>query len=117
MLRDYPALTYSLLRAGSGYAQPSQHLPAKVKLDDPALHVLTDFQHVTAVIILAGLAAVGAALLGWFNAGFAVTDSDPIRAWHRWIGTALARTVFVKTPSADTGRVRDDCDHLLKRDE
>lgn len=54
MLRDYSALSYSMLQPGSGYAQPSQHLPAQVKLDDPALHVLTDFQHVTAVIILAG---------------------------------------------------------------
>lgn len=54
MLRDYPALTYSVLRAGAGYAQPSQSLPEKVTLDDPALQVLTDFQRVTAIIILAG---------------------------------------------------------------
>ena len=45
---------------------------------------------IRAVIILAGIAAVGAALLGWFNAGFALTDRDPIEAWHRWIGTGLA---------------------------
>lgn len=45
---------------------------------------------IRAVIILAGIAAVGAALLGWFNAGFALADRDPIEAWHRWIGTALA---------------------------
>ena len=54
MLRDYPALTYSMLRAGADYAQPSQSLPEKVTLDDPALQVLTDFQRVTAIIILAG---------------------------------------------------------------
>ena len=54
MLRNYPALSYSMLRAGAGYAQPSQSLPEKVTLDDPALQVLTDFQRVTAVIILAG---------------------------------------------------------------
>lgn len=54
MLRDYPTLTYSMLRAGAGYAQPSQSLPEKVTLDDPALQVLTDFQRVTAIIILAG---------------------------------------------------------------
>lgn len=54
MPRDYPALAYSLLRPGSGYAMPSQHLPERVSLDDPALNVLTDFQRVTAVIILAG---------------------------------------------------------------
>ena len=50
---------------------------------------------IRAVIILAGVAAVGAALLGWFNAGFALTDRDPIQAWHRWIGTALALIVGV----------------------
>lgn len=54
MLRDYPTLTYSMLRAGAGYAQPSQSLPEKVTLDNPALQVLTDFQRVTAIIILAG---------------------------------------------------------------
>jgi CBS domain containing-hemolysin-like protein len=54
MLRDYPALEYAMLRPGSGYAQPSQTLPDKVTFDDPALNVLTDFQRVTAVIILAG---------------------------------------------------------------
>jgi CBS domain containing-hemolysin-like protein len=54
VLRDYPALTYSMLRPGAGYAQPSQSLPDKVTLEDPALQVLTDFQRVTAVIVLAG---------------------------------------------------------------
>jgi CBS domain-containing protein len=54
MLRNYPALDYAMLRPGSGYAQPSQMLPDKVTLDDPALDVLTDFQRITAVIILAG---------------------------------------------------------------
>ena len=48
---------------------------------------------VRAVIILAGIAAVGAALLGWFNAGFAMTDEDPIQTWHRWVGTGLALIV------------------------
>lgn len=45
---------------------------------------------IRAVIILAGIAAVGAALLGWFNAGFVLVDEDPIQTWHRWVGTALA---------------------------
>ena len=42
------------------------------------------------MIILAGIAAVGAALLDWFNAGFVLTDRDPIQTYHRWIGTLLA---------------------------
>jgi CBS-domain-containing membrane protein len=54
VLRDYPALAYSALRPGAAYAQPSQRLPENVTLDDSALQVLTDFQRVTAIIILAG---------------------------------------------------------------
>jgi uncharacterized membrane protein len=42
------------------------------------------------LIIVAGLAAAGAALMGWISAGFAMSDLDPIQAWHRWIGTGLA---------------------------
>ena len=54
MLRDYVALTSSLLQPAGGYAQPTQPMPAKVTLDDSALQVLTDFKRVTAVIILPG---------------------------------------------------------------
>ena len=54
MLRNYPALSTVMLHAGVGYAQPTQTLPEKVTLDDAALQVLTDFQRVTAVIILSG---------------------------------------------------------------
>ncbi len=43
-----------MLQAGVGYAQPTQTLPEKVTLDDSALQVFTDFQRVTAVIILPG---------------------------------------------------------------
>ena len=45
---------------------------------------------IRALIIVAGLAAVGAAALGWLNAGFALTDRDPIQTLHRWTGTSLA---------------------------
>lgn len=48
---------------------------------------------IRAVIILAGLAAVVAATFGWLNAGFALTDEDPIQTYHRWLGTALALAV------------------------
>lgn len=44
---------------------------------------------IRAFIIFAGAAAVGAAILGWLNAGFALTDRDPIQGVHRWIGTGL----------------------------
>ena len=44
---------------------------------------------IRALIIVAGAAAAAAALLGWFNAGFQLSDKDPLLAWHRWLGTAL----------------------------
>ena len=45
---------------------------------------------IRAFIVVAGVAAVGAATLGWLSAGFAVADQDPILTAHRWTGTALA---------------------------
>jgi uncharacterized membrane protein len=45
---------------------------------------------IRAVIMLAGLAAVIAALLGWLNGGIALADPNPIKLAHRWIGTTLA---------------------------
>lgn len=44
---------------------------------------------IRAFIIFAGVAALGAAALGWLNAGFALTDRNPIQGVHRWIGTGL----------------------------
>ena len=54
MLRDYPPLVATSLQAGVGYSQPTQAVPDIVTLEDPALNVLTDFQRVTAIIILPG---------------------------------------------------------------
>lgn len=45
---------------------------------------------IRAFIIVAGVAAVGAGILGWLSAGFTVSDRDPFLTAHRWIGTALA---------------------------
>lgn len=54
MLRDYPALGLHPIQAGAGYAQPTQAIPERVTLEAPALQVMTDFEAVTAVIILSG---------------------------------------------------------------
>lgn len=48
---------------------------------------------IRAVIMLAGVAAVGAAVLGWLNGGLVLADPDPIKFAHRWIGTTLAVVV------------------------
>ena len=45
---------------------------------------------IRAVIMLAALSAIVAATLGWLTGGFALSDPDPIKTAHRWIGTTLA---------------------------
>ena len=54
MLRDYNPLESHLLQSGAGYAQPTQTVAERVTLEAPALEVMTDFQAVTAVIVLSG---------------------------------------------------------------
>jgi uncharacterized membrane protein len=48
---------------------------------------------IRAVIMLAALSAIVAATLGWLTGGFALSDPDPIKTAHRWIGTTLAIVV------------------------
>ena len=52
MLRDYTALAPKRLKENVGYAQRSALMPERVTLDDPALRVMTDFQTVSAAVIL-----------------------------------------------------------------
>jgi CBS-domain-containing membrane protein len=52
MFRDYAPLEFVMLRPGVPYARPTQTLPDKVTLDDSAVQVMTDFQSMTAIIIL-----------------------------------------------------------------
>lgn len=54
MLRNYAPLEAVLLATGVGYAQPTQTLAQHVELEDPAIHVMTDFRSATAVVILPG---------------------------------------------------------------
>lgn len=44
---------------------------------------------IRAFIVVAGLASVVSAALGWLSGGFVLRDADVIQHWHRWIGTAL----------------------------
>jgi uncharacterized membrane protein len=41
------------------------------------------------LVIAGGIVAPIAALLGWFNAGFALADNDKLLFVHRWLGTAI----------------------------
>jgi len=54
VLRDYAPLGFQLLKAGAGYAQPTQVVPDRATLEDPALQVMTDLKAITAVIVLSG---------------------------------------------------------------
>jgi CBS domain containing-hemolysin-like protein len=54
MLGDYHPLALTVLPPLIGYAQPSQHTPDHVTLNDAAVGVMTDLERVTAVIVLPG---------------------------------------------------------------
>jgi uncharacterized membrane protein len=64
---------------------------------------------VRALIVVAGTAGAGAALLGWINGGWSLSDPDPILRAHRWLGTLLglagggaAAWVWRRSAAADT---------------
>ncbi|MCW5576985.1 MAG: CBS domain-containing protein [Burkholderiales bacterium] len=54
MTRDYTAIKPIALGEGSGYAQPTQAVLERARIDSPAVDVMTDLTRVTAVIILPG---------------------------------------------------------------
>ena len=41
-------------------------------------------------LVIAGLGAMGAVMLGWFNGGFTFVDDQWIQTVHRWFGTSTA---------------------------
>jgi len=53
-MRDYQAIKPMALDADIGYAQPTQSVLEHVRIDSPALDVMTDLTRVAAVIILPG---------------------------------------------------------------
>ncbi len=53
MNREYKALTAYSLNTGAGFARPTQVLPERVALDDPALNVMTDLKKVSVVTVRA----------------------------------------------------------------
>lgn len=61
------------------------------------------------LVIAGGLLAPIAALFGWFNGGWTLTDADPLVAVHRWLGTfigvgGLALAVWAwRRPDQDRG--------------
>ena len=41
------------------------------------------------LVVAGGIVAPVAAIFGWFNGGFGMSDSDPLMMFHRWLGTAI----------------------------
>ena len=41
------------------------------------------------LVVAGGMIAPIAALFGWFNGGWSLTDTDPLVAVHRWLGTFI----------------------------
>lgn len=54
-LSEYVPLQATFLQAGATFAQPAQHLPPRVKLDSPAVDVMTDLKQVSAATIDPGV--------------------------------------------------------------
>jgi CBS-domain-containing membrane protein len=53
MNKNFAALASHPLKAGTGFARPTQVLPQNVKLDDPAVQVMTDLRSVSVVNVRA----------------------------------------------------------------
>jgi CBS domain-containing protein len=51
MAREYAPLASRRMKPKTTFARPTQHLPQRVRLDDPAVQVMTDLRQVTAVTI------------------------------------------------------------------
>ena len=41
------------------------------------------------LVVAGGIITPISALLGWFNGGFSLSDTDPLMIAHRWLGTAI----------------------------
>jgi CBS-domain-containing membrane protein len=51
MNREYNALTAHSLKAGASFDRPTQSLPERVTLEDPALSVMTDLKSISVVTV------------------------------------------------------------------
>lgn len=51
MAREYTPLASRRMKPKTTFARPTQHLPQRVRLEDPAVQVMTDLRQVTAVTI------------------------------------------------------------------
>lgn len=51
MNREYAPLTTHYLKMGASFVRPSQTLPERVKLEDPAMNVMTDLKEVCVVTV------------------------------------------------------------------
>lgn len=81
MEKQYEALTAHPFKVGTGFARPSQVMPERVKLDDPAVNVMTDLKSV-AVVNVRGKSSVDKANAKMIRYGvrslLVLDDSDAV---------------------------------------
>lgn len=53
MNREYPALAPHAMKIGASFVRPTQELPERVTLEDPAMNVMTDLKSVSVVTVRA----------------------------------------------------------------
>ena len=53
MNREYTVINAQFLETGATFVRPTQHLPDRVKLEDPAVNVMTDLNKVSVVTVRA----------------------------------------------------------------
>ena len=53
MSREYSSLAAHSLKSGSNFVRPTQDLPERVTLEDPAVNVMTDLRIVSVVTVRA----------------------------------------------------------------
>ena len=112
-LRNYASLAFRQLQSGAGYAQPSQAVPERVALDDPALHAMTDFTATTAIIVLSG-DALDEAHRRMIQRGvrlLLVVDQD-----RRVVGVITATDILGEKPTREIAQRGVRRDELLVRD-
>lgn len=97
-LHDHSAPTTPRFVAWLGrFHPPATHLPIGMLLGAAIAEILLvvtgrpGFRTAAAFCLVVGVVgAYAAAILGWFNGGFALTDDDWIQTTHRWLGTSTA---------------------------
>ncbi len=96
-LHDHSPTTPRFVAWLGRFHPAATHLPIGMLLGAAIAEILLvvtgrpGFRTAAAFCLVVGvIGAYAAAVLGWFNGGFALTDDDWIQTTHRWLGTSTA---------------------------